>query len=88
MEVALIKDYYNGIPIVVTDAITKIVRSRTHRKKRIDKKWLKRYGYKKVQDHSKILFINGTFYMSQKNYNRLQKEMELQEKLAKMGGKA
>lgn len=74
-------DYYNGIPIVVTDAIIKKVRSRTHRKKRIDKKWLKRYGYKKVTDHSKTLLVNGTLYMSQKIYDRLKEE------LAKMGGK-
>ena len=74
-------DYYAGIPIVVTDAITKEVRSRTHRKKRIDKKWLKRYGYKKVTDHAKSILANGTLYMSQKAYERLQ------EKMAKMGGK-
>ena len=68
-------DYYNGIPIVVTDAITKKVRSRTHRKKRIDKKWLKRYGYKDVTDHSKTLLVNGTLYMSQKLYDRLKDEL-------------
>ena len=74
-------DYYNGTPIVITNAITKKVRSRTHRKKRIDKKWLKRYGYKDVTDHSKTLLVNGTLYMSQKIYDRLKEE------LAKMGGK-
>lgn len=74
-------DYYNGIPIVITNAITKKVRSRTNRKKRIDKKWLKRYGYKDVTNHSKTLLVNGTLYMSQKIYDRLKEE------LAKMGGK-
>lgn len=81
MEVGVIRDYYAGIPIVVTDAITKTVRSRTHRKKRTDKKWLKRYGYKEVTDHSKTLLVNGTLYMPQKLYDRLQEEM------AKMGDK-
>ena len=68
-------DYYNSIPIVVTDAITKKVRSRTHRKKRIDKKWLKRYGYKYVTDHSKTLLVNGTLYMSQKLHDILKEEL-------------
>lgn len=68
-------DYYNGIPIVITDAITKKIRCRIHRKKRIDKKWLKRYGYKEVEDHSKILFIKNTLYMSQKNFDRLKEEL-------------
>ena len=81
MTIGIMTDYYNGIPIVITDAITKKVRCRIHRKKRIDKKWLKRYGYKEVQDHSKILFVNNTLYMSQKNHDRLKEE------LTKMGGK-
>ena len=74
-------DYFNSVPIVITDAITKKVRYRTHRKKRIDKKWLKRYGYKEVIDHSSILVINDTLYMSHKMYDRLQEE------LAKRGDK-
>ena len=79
MEVGVIRDYYVGIPIVITDAITKKVRSRTHRKKRIDKKWLKKYGFKKVTDHSKAILANGALYMSQKRYDRLKEEF------AKMG---
>ena len=74
-------DYYNGTPIVITNAITKKVRSRTNRKKRIDKKWLKRYGYKDLTKHKKSLLVNGTLYMSHKIYDRLKEE------LAKMGGK-
>ena len=74
-------DYYNGIPIVITDAITKKVRRRIHRKKRIDKKWLRRYGYKDVTDDSKIVKCGNMLFMSQKLYDRLQEE------LAKMGGK-
>lgn len=73
--------YIDGLPVVITDKITKQVRSRIHRKKRIDKKWLKRYGYKEVTDHSKTVLVNGTLYMSQKLHDRLKEE------LAKMGGK-
>jgi hypothetical protein len=32
---------------------TKIVQARKHRKKRINKKWLKKYGYKQVKVRSK-----------------------------------
>ena len=74
-------DYFNGMPIIITDAITKKVRCRTHRKKRVDKKWLKRYGYKELPDDSKILVVGNTIYMSKKNYDRLAME------LAKTGGK-
>ena len=71
--------YLFGKPVIITDKITKKVRSRKHKKKRIDKKWLKRYGYKEVQEHSKILLVNNTLYMSQENYDRIKAE------LAKMG---
>ena len=81
MELGIEVDYFFGKPVIITDKITKKVRSRKHKKKRIDKKWLKRYGYKEVEDHSKILLINGTFHMSQKNYDRWK------EAVAKMGGK-
>ena len=83
----IVSGYIDGLPVVITDKITKKVRSRTHRKKRIDKKWLKRYGYKEVTDHSKCFVFEdkdlGYKYllMSQKCYDGLSKS------LAKMGGK-
>lgn len=73
-------EYHNGIPIVITDAIIKKVRCRIHRKKRIDKKWLKRYGYKEVEDHSKMFFCNGKLFMSKKNYDRFKEELARKEK--------
>lgn len=66
---------YLGMQVVITDAITKKVRRRTHKKKRIDKKWLKRYGYTEVQDHSKILVVGNTLYMSKRNYDKLKVEI-------------
>lgn len=47
--------YYNGFRLVETTAITKQVQRRTHRKRRINKKWLKRYGYKTVLDDERII---------------------------------
>ena len=66
--------YLFGKLVIITDKITKKVRSRKHKKKRIDKKWLKRYGYKDVTDHSKILLVNNTLYMSQKIHDRLKED--------------
>lgn len=45
----------NGIDIIVT---TKYVQNRKHKKKRINKKWAKKYGYSEinVQQDGEILF--------------------------------
>ena len=49
-----------GYKILITEYITKDVQRRTHKKKRINKKWLKRYGMKIVPDNTKILLVNNT----------------------------
>ena len=65
------KEFLNGTPIVINNYITKTVRRRTHKKRRIDKKWLKKYGYKEVQDESKVYMIEGKLFMSQKCYDKI-----------------
>ena len=52
-----------GYKIRITEYITKNVQRRTHKKKRINKKWLKRYGMKIVPDNTKILLVNNTLMM-------------------------
>lgn len=47
--------YFMGFRLVETTAITKEVQRRTHRKRRINKKWLKRYGYKTILDDDRII---------------------------------
>ena len=47
--------YFNGFRLIETTAITKQVQRRTHRKRRINKKWAKRYGYKTVLDDGRII---------------------------------
>lgn len=47
--------YYNGFRLVETTAITKHVQRRTHHKRRINKKWAKKYGYKTVLDDGRII---------------------------------
>ena len=62
-----------GYKILITEYITKDIQKRTHRKKRINKKWLKRYGMKIVPDNTKILLVNNTLMMTEKCYEKLKK---------------
>lgn len=62
-----------GYKILITEYITKDIQRRTHRKKRINKKWLKRYGMKIVPDNTKILLVNNTLMMTEKCYENLKK---------------
>lgn len=39
-----------GIRVIGSELITKTVQARTHKNKRINKKWLKRYGYREAPD--------------------------------------
>lgn len=54
--------YFMGLRLVETTAITKEVQRRTHRKKRINKKWTKRYGYKTVLDDGRIIQCGDCIY--------------------------
>ena len=67
------KGFFNGMPIIINNYITKSVRCRKHKKRRIDKKWLKKYGYKEVQDDTKMYVFEGKILMSQKCFDKLKK---------------
>lgn len=65
-----------GIPVIFTDCITKKVRAKRHHKKRIDKKWLKRYGYKNVPDNRTLYVFNDELggqklIMTEKCYEKI-----------------
>lgn len=74
-----------GFSIVESNAIVKKVQARTHKKKRISKKWLKRYGLKEVPDYETVYIATpyGEKYIFaqpktiEKIKNSLQKEKEL-----------
>ena len=53
---------YRGFKIYETTAITKQIQRRRHRKRRINKKWIKRYGYKNVLDDEKIIRVGDMLY--------------------------
>ena len=62
-----------GMEIFVTEWITKDIQRRKHKNRRINKKWLKRYGYKCVPDNNKIIMSNNKLYMTKGAYERLKK---------------
>ena len=77
--------YLNGLPIVILE--NKKVQNRTHKKKRINKKWAKRYGFtiqRPYLEDGKILTVDGKLIMNEYTYiklnNQLQKEKMTNEK--------
>ena len=67
---------YTGIPIIVVPDSKK--QNRTHKKKRINKKWAKRYGYttsNSIEDE-KVIMMNGSMYVNPMAYYKL-KSIEL-----------
>ena len=66
-----ITPYYNGKSLVETTAITKEVQRRTHRKRRINKKWAKRYGFKNVPDDDVLLLHGSVIYGTPKAVKKI-----------------
>ncbi len=67
---------YTGIPIIVVPDIKK--QNKTHKKKRINKKRAKRYGYttyNSIEDE-KVITMNGNMYVNPRTYYKL-KSIEL-----------
>jgi hypothetical protein len=63
--------YYNGLRLIETTAITKQVQRRTHHKRRINKKWAKRYGYKTVLDDGRILQFGDCILATPNTINKI-----------------
>ena len=83
VDMLLDYDMFSGVPIRVLDDKYFIVRydikqRRCHHKKRINKKWKKRYGFtcKPIYDLHKAWGINGVIYTSQAMLNELNKLSE------------
>ncbi len=63
-----------GYPIYFA---TKEIQRRTHKKKRINKKWAKRYGYYEINmmpHNSVVMMDNGIIWMTKKTYQELIQE--------------
>ena len=66
-------------PIVIIQEHENGEQVRKHKKKRINKKWLKRYGtYWEMLDPGEVVLVDGQLVMSRKTYNNL-KQMERKE---------
>lgn len=53
---------FTGLKLIETTVITKKVQVRKHKKKRINKKWAKRYGFKEVPDNERAIVANGCLF--------------------------
>ena len=64
-------ELFNGMPIFIIPA--RKTQNRTHKKKRINKKWAKRYGYTDydVIEDGKTMIFGGKVYMSQRTYDSM-----------------
>lgn len=69
------KALLHAFPIEVVQEHETGEQVRRHRKKRINKKWLKRYGtHWEMLDPGQIIFVNGKLLMSRRTYNKLKME--------------
>lgn len=60
-----------GTPVIVT---TKTIQRRKHRKKRINKKWAKRYGFREIEfQNEEIVFFDGKLYVTKNGLEKLKK---------------
>lgn len=67
---------YTGIPIIVIPDNKK--QNKTHKKKRINKKWAKRYGYITYNfiEDGKVIMMNERVCVNPRTYQKL-KSLEL-----------
>ena len=63
-------EQYLGYPIHIA---TKKCQRRKHRKKRINKKWQKRYGFHEynMMPHGQVMLIDGVYWMTRKTFNEI-----------------
>lgn len=64
-----IAKFLTGIPIIIT---TRTIQNKKHKKKRINKKWLKKYGTTDYEiQPDDCLIIDGKVYVTRSAYERL-----------------
>ena len=69
-------DYLYGTTIIIVP--TRKIQNRTHKKKRINKKWAKRYGltlYKSIIGDNDMLMLDNKLYMGYKAYEKLKESI-------------
>lgn len=73
-----IYDSVFGYPVVATDYMRERVQARRHKKKRINKKWRKRYGEKSVPSRSIVIF-DGKIYCHPKMLAKIKEKIGVDE---------
>lgn len=62
------------MPVIILPPIKK--QARTHKKKRINKKWAKRYGYHFGFEKGQVYVIDNKLYMTKESYLMLKRTLE------------
>jgi hypothetical protein len=64
-----------GMPVQTSPYLkwTEYIQAKTHKRKRINKKWLKRYGYKSV-DRYKAMFVHGTLWVHPDVFEKMKQQ--------------
>lgn len=68
--------YLMGFQLIESTAITKEVQRRTHRKRRINKKWAKKYGYKTVPDDERMIMFGDCILATPNAIKKIIKAMK------------
>lgn len=73
---------WTGLKVITTCSLGRWVQKRRHKKKRINKKWLKRFGMVNVSNGFFTLIdeTNGVMYVHPDNWEKIVKAMQEREK--------
>lgn len=74
---------FMGFRLIETTAIIKQIQRRTHHKRRINKKWLKRYGYKTILDDRNLYWFAGCIFGTPKAIKKMIEFAESRESCVK-----
>lgn len=66
----LMFEEFMGRRIVVTDSCCERVPARHHKKRRLKKKWIKKYGYKFIP-YNKIVLVDNIFFIHPKYWEKI-----------------
>ena len=70
----------NGYPVHIA---TRKYQKRKHHKRRINKKWQKRYGFREydLMPQGQVLLINGTLYMTETTFIELKEKLKIERRI-------
>lgn len=73
--------FLNGLPVVISRDIK--IQNRKHKKRRINKKWAKRYGYyiqKSIVEDGQVITTPSHIIMNERTYEQFKLALEAQGK--------